>query len=282
MIKVLHPGFYTSIQDFGRVGYEAYGVPISGVMDKNAAAFANAILGNDIQLPVLEITMQGPKLRFECETVICISGADLSPKLNGKTIANHKPISILKGEVLSFGTLKSGFRAYLGVLDGFKSIQILKSYSMYQGITPSFRLQKGDALHIATEQKTIKKQFASVKFNDTYFKSIAIEVMKGAEFDMLSNAQQYELLNNNFSISKDNNRMAYQLNETIKNSLPQILTSLVLPGTVQLTPSGQLIILMRDCQTTGGYPRVLQLTEISINQLSQKFMGEKVNFRLKS
>ena len=74
--------------------------------------------------------------------------------------------------------------------------------------------------------------------------------------------------------------MAYQLKEPLENELTSIITSLVLPGTVQLTPSGKLIILMRDCQTTGGYPRILQLSEDSINRLAQKFTGDKINFIL--
>ena len=74
--------------------------------------------------------------------------------------------------------------------------------------------------------------------------------------------------------------MAYQLEDPLKNSLQPIITSLVLPGTIQLTPSGSLIILMRDCQTTGGYPRILQLSEASINRLAQKSTGDKVRFEL--
>ena len=74
--------------------------------------------------------------------------------------------------------------------------------------------------------------------------------------------------------------MAYQLQESLENSLEPILTSGVLPGTVQLTPSGKLIILMRDCQTTGGYPRVLQLKESAINILAQKYTGQQIRFKL--
>ena len=74
--------------------------------------------------------------------------------------------------------------------------------------------------------------------------------------------------------------MAYQLKELFKNDLKSIITSPVLPGTVQLTPSGNLIILMRDCQTTGGYPRILQLNEAALNVLSQKYSGQKIQFQL--
>ena len=83
-----------------------------------------------------------------------------------------------------------------------------------------------------------------------------------------------------FSVSEDNNRVGYRLHEVLENELEPILTSAVLPGTVQLTPSGKLIILMRDCQVTGGYPRVLQLSDYAISRLSQKVAGDQVKFEL--
>ena len=82
------------------------------------------------------------------------------------------------------------------------------------------------------------------------------------------------------TISNDNNRMAFQLKENLKNELKPIITSLVMQGTVQLTPSGKIIILMRDNQTCGGYPRILQLTENAINRLSQKHMNNNIHFEL--
>jgi allophanate hydrolase subunit 2 len=94
----------------------------------------------------------------------------------------------------------------------------------------------------------------------------------------LSLYQQRLLFENTFSISKDISRMGYRLNELIVNDVPTLLTSSVLPGTVQLTPSGTLIILMRDCQVTGGYPRILQLSEKAIDILSQKTTKQKFNF----
>jgi len=105
---------------------------------------------------------------------------------------------------------------------------------------------------------------------------------KGPEFNLLSDAQQKILTKNLFTISNDNNRTGYRLEEQVKNNLDSILTSGVLPGTVQLTPSGVLIVLMRDCQVTGGYPRVLQLTESAINQMAQKTTHDTFQFILKN
>ncbi|TWO32760.1 biotin-dependent carboxyltransferase family protein [Seonamhaeicola sediminis] len=280
MIKVLSPGIYSSIQDFGRFKFQEYGVPISGIMDKKAASFANAIIGNSKNLPVLEITMVGPKLKFDCNTSICISGADITPKLNNTFVSNNKAISVDKGDVLSFGQLKKGVRTYLAVSGGFKTERIMQSYSMYQGLTSKFKIEKNDVLKIESENLTTENQYASIKVNDEYLNLKTIEVFKGPEFDNLTEYQKDCLLNQDFTISKDNNRMAYQLNETIENNLEPIITSLVLPGTVQLTPSGRLIVLMRDCQTTGGYPRVLQLKEFSINVMAQKFTGQHIGFKL--
>ncbi|WP_406683509.1 biotin-dependent carboxyltransferase family protein [Seonamhaeicola sp. MEBiC1930] len=278
MIKVLTPGLYTTIQDLGRFGYQRYGVPYSGVMDRTAASFANAILGNNTELPVLEITMMGPKLQFSCQTSICVSGADISPKLNNQPIFNNKVISIKSGDIFSFGRLNKGVRAYLAVLGGFKTKMVMQSCSMYQGITNQFKIHKHDLLDISTKHSLIKGSNASIKVNDYYFNSKDIEVFEGPEFDKLDESQKKFLFSQEFTISKDNNRMAYQLNEVLGNNLKPIITSPVMPGTIQLTPSGKLIILMRDCQTTGGYPRVLQLKESAISVLSQKHTGESIRF----
>ena len=147
MIKVLHPGFYSSIQDSGRFDFQHYGVPIAGAMDQYSANLANALVGNSFDSAVLEITMIGPKLEFLEETTLCLSGAELNPKLNDVLIELNQAISIKKGDVLSFGKLENGFRAYLAVSGGFNSEEILHSRSMYKDITSQFRIDKGDFLH---------------------------------------------------------------------------------------------------------------------------------------
>ncbi|WP_100614738.1 5-oxoprolinase subunit C family protein [Confluentibacter citreus] len=280
MIKILKPGFYSTIQDAGRFGFQAYGVPYSGVMDIYAASMANMVLGNDENAAVMEMTMTGPTLQFDCETIICLSGADMSPMLNNVPIQNNRAIHVAKNAVLSFGKLKNGFRGYLSVSGGFKTDSVMGSRSMFKGVTEQYFIAKGDEIPIDNYIEALVKKNASIKMNYKYLQSKNIEVFKGPEFDKLSKNQQHILLTQEFSISKDNNRMAYQLEQPLENTLDAIITSLVLPGTVQLTPSGKLIVLMRDCQTTGGYPRVLQLKESAMNIMAQKFMGNKVSFKL--
>ena len=279
MVRVLHSGFYTSIQDLGRKDYQHLGVPISGAMDLEAAKLANAILDNNEHCAVLEMTMVGPKLEFTCNSAVSVTGANLSPTLNGVRINNYLAINVNKGDVIEFGSLNKGFRSYLAVSGGFQTAFVLNSRSMYKGVTQTPLLQKGDMLAIESKNYVSNKN-ASIKPNTDYIENHIIQVYKGPEFYKLNEIQISSLFDKDFTIAKENNRMAYQLNELIENNLKDIITSLVLPGTVQLTSSGKLIVLMRDCQTTGGYPRVLQLSEISINNLAQKFTGNKIKFRL--
>lgn len=282
MVKVIKTGFYSSIQDLGRIGFQKYGVPVSGAMDCYSARVANALLDNNKNVAILEITMTGPTLRFNCNTIICITGADISAMLNNIPIKLNSVVNIKKNDSVSFGKLNYGFRCYLAVSGGFQTETIMNSKSMYKDITSQNVLSVNDELPILVSSTNSGKTNSSIKINDNHFTSNEIKVFRGPEFELLTKTQQQQLLSEEFTISKDNNRMAYQLVEPLKNNLKPIITSLVLPGTVQLTPSGNLIILMRDCQTSGGYPRVLQLKESSINMLSQKLTGNNIRFIMKN
>ena len=282
MISVLKAGFYSSVQDIGRFGYQDQGVPVSGVMDSYSAKLANALLDNEMTDAVLELSMTGPVLQFHCETTVAITGANLSPVLNKKTALKLNTIvAVKKDDVLSFGVCKYGFRAYLAVKEGFKTQQVLGSRSMYNAITSNIRINKGDQLLINENSNLKPHKTTAVKVNHEHFSSSCLAVLKGPEYDLLPETIKELLKNKTFSIGKENNRMAYQLYDAqLQNNLDAIITSVVLPGTVQLTPAGQLIVLMRDCQTTGGYPRVLQLNEKAISQMAQKYNGDAVSFWL--
>jgi allophanate hydrolase subunit 2 len=224
--------------------------------------------------------MTGPTLEFHCHTLICISGADMSPMLNDLSITLNTVTAVKPNDRLSFGKLNCGFRSYLAVSGGFQTEVKLKSRSMYRTITSKFKIEANDSLVVKEFKQPETHKYAILKFNSEVFSSKHLEVYKGPEFELLTPQQQNQLCHQEFTISNLNDRMAYQFKERFKNDLKSIITSPVLPGTVQLTPSGNLIVLMRDCQTTGGYPRILQLKETSINVLSQKFSGQTLQFQL--
>lgn len=278
MLRVLKSGFFTTIQDLGRLNYRSIGVPVSGAMDHDSANKANRLLENDVFDAVLEITMTGPTLQFDSPTSICLSGALMSPTLNNQPIDYYKVISVQKGDILSYGKLENGFRSYLAVKGGFKATPVLGSCSQYFPVTSEKSIKDGDEIPYDTID-SFEPILSELKTEDR-FGLENINVYKGPEFSILSDKQLADLFSKRFTVSKENNRMAYQLSEKIDGHSHSMLTSGTLPGTVQLTPLGKLIILMKDGQTTGGYPRVLQLSEDAICLLAQKKFGDALFLKL--
>ncbi len=279
MVEIIKTGLYSTIQDTGRWGKAHLGVPVSGAMDAYASNLANALLDNSRDAAVLEMTMIGATLKFHVETQIAIAGAEMEVQLNDKPISNFKVYDVNPNDTLRFGRVIQGYRTYLAVKGGFNTETVLGSRSMYKGITDYSTIQKDMQLAIGGNDGQVdfinKPRFKDIITDNTLY------VYKGPEFEALPQSAQEQLLNHDFTISNFNNRMAYQLEALLENDLAPIITSPVLAGTVQLTPSGKLIILMRDAQTTGGYPRILQLTEMAINILSQKMTSNRIIFRLK-
>ncbi len=279
-IEVIKPGLFSTIQDAGRFGFMKFGVPQSGAMDSYAARFANLILRNSSDSAVLEITQTGPELRFSHPTEIAICGADISAVINGIPISNNKSYKINSGNILNFAQRKSGSRAYLGISGGFKSDEVLGSKSWYEGITDSYRLEKGMFLKYTPIDLKKGRVNTAIKFKQHYLNTNIVSVFPGPEFYNLNDGQRERLLQSMFLVDRRSNRMAVQLLEALENNLSPIITGPVIPGSVQLTPSGKIIILMRDCQTTGGYPRILQVSEEGLNVVAQKNPGDIVKFHL--
>lgn len=278
MLKVLKAGFYTTVQDSGRFHYRNKGVPVSGVMDEMTVFKVNALLENEISAAVLEITMTGPTLVFEQETYMALGGANMSATLNNLPIQNYKVYEIAIGDILSFGHLQKGFRAYLGVRGGFTAKDVLGSKSYYKPVTKENRLQEKDVVPFSYN-KLFQPKISEIKV-DSFLDETLLKVSKGPEFDLLTNKHLERIFSKQFTVAHENNRMAYQLEENIAPHQISIITSATLPGTVQLTPSGKLIVLMKDGQTTGGYPRILQLTDKAICILAQKREGDSISFKL--
>lgn len=278
MLKVLKSGFYTSVQDLGRFHYREKGVPTSGVMDELSVFKANTLLENEGSDAVLEITMTGPTLFFEEETYIVLAGAEMSATLNNLPISNYKVYQIDIGDILSYGRLVAGFRGYLAVKGGFRPKSIYGSISFFKPITFANRLMDGDIVPFQYNE-IFKPKISEIKV-DSFLAETVLEVHRAPEFDMLTNTQLEVLFSKEFTVAKENNRMAYQLNELLPEHTTSMLTSATLPGTVQLTPAGKLIILMKDGQTTGGYPRILQLSDKAIAILAQKREGASISFNL--
>ncbi len=278
MIEVIHSGMYISIQDGGRKGLSQFGVSRGGAMDLQSYHLGNKILGNQEGLASIEVTFGKGKFLFLKPATICITGADFSPTLDEESILMNQSVLVKKDQLLSFGKRIRGVYTYISVFGGIDSEVVLGSRSQFKHITPTYTIPKGTILRKGTTDR--RKQKAGINIEEELpTKEETLTCFPGPEFHLLS-ADQKRQLTRSFRLSKNCNRIGVVLEETIPNNFPQILSSGVLPGTVQITPSGKLIILQRDCQTTGGYPRILQLDEKSVNKLSQKFTDDYIRFSL--
>jgi biotin-dependent carboxylase-like uncharacterized protein len=279
MIEVLNPGTYASIQDVGRQGYRRFGVPCSGFMDKTSAEITNALLGKDINSPLFEMAQSGCKLRFHKSTALVLGGAEVVAQLNGLPVKTNKLISVQAGDLFEIKACLKGVWSYLGILGTLKVERQLHSYSQFMGITTSSKLRKGDMIDFiqTASPPNPNSRLVATVFNR---EQLDIPIYKGPEFHLLTPSSRRLLFNTKFHISHDSNRMAYTFKEHLASHTHSIITCPVLPGTVQWTPSGKLFCLMRDAQTTGGYPRILLLPESSITLLSQKSIGQRFGWVL--
>ncbi|WP_445384939.1 biotin-dependent carboxyltransferase family protein [Robiginitalea sp. IMCC44478] len=276
MLLVKDAGFYTSLQDLGRFHYRHLGVPVSGAMDLIAAARVNSLLENDPNDAVLEMTLNGPKLEFSEPAFIAFSGAEMQLELNGEAIELDQAYFVSAGSTLNCGHTSHGIRTYMAIKGGFQAPAILGSRSYYFPVTPKKTIQAFTEIPY-TPNSDYESKVLRVSHSKLY-RETTLNVFPGPEYELLSDAQLEALFAGTFTLAKEQDRMACQLQEVIEGQSHQMITSATLPGTVQLTPSGKLIILMRDGQTTGGYPRILQLEDYSVNVLAQKKFGDRLNF----
>jgi biotin-dependent carboxylase-like uncharacterized protein len=281
-IQIIQAGFYTTVQDGGRKGYAHLGVPESGAMDQEAYLLANVLLNNDDGAAVLECTLQGPEILFEADTYFVITGGSTKATLDDVPVV-HGVVAFAKAkQQLRIGSILNGCRCYVGISGGVLSWQVMGSRSMYVPFT-DLLLTKGTQLPIGTsnygQQKGARIRQSESK-KTLYPESITeITAYIGPEFSWLDSKQKQDILKS-FTVSKFWNRMALQLEEQLPNTLKTMYTAPVLPGTVQWTPAGTFIVLLRDCQTTGGYPRVLQVSQDGLNRLSRLQKGDCITWKL--
>jgi biotin-dependent carboxylase-like uncharacterized protein len=269
----------TTLQDEGRVLGANYGIPRSGAMDMHGYHWANHLLQNPNQAVALEMAQPGLKIKFEKPCLVSLAGAVAFVTVNQEPISNPSIIAMGSEDILEIGKFRAGARLYLCIEGGFQVEKPLGSGSDFVSITTPAKRATGETLYyLSNQNKTILQ--AKPKWSSDWFEPEEIQAYPGPDWELLSPVQHSQLLNQNFHISKLSNRMGIQLDELVVNELEDLPTNPVFPGTVQLTPSGKIIVLMRDAGVTGGYPRILQLTEVSINQLAQKKTGDSISFQL--
>ena len=285
LLQILKPGLQTTIQDQGRFGYQAYGVSTSGVMDQQSASQANYLVGNNSDTPVLEITLLGPTIEIMSDCQIALTGANLSPKINGELIALYETLNIAAGSVLSFGRIQNGCRCYLAIRGEWQMEKWLGSFSA--AVPSTIRLPKNSFLKkgsilLIKAKDAIPKRKIEENLRPSFLNKIELRVLAGPEFELFSKQNIAHFFSTTFQLSSDSNRMGYRLiNKLITfQKKKELISSGIVKGTIQITNSGQPIILMADAQTTGGYYRIANVITADLDRLAQLKPGDELRFVL--
>jgi len=297
IIQVEQCGFLTTLQDTGRTGYLQYGVSKGGAMDSSAAQLANVLVGNDAEETVLELTQSPHRFLFTADTVIAFAGGGLQPETEQQVMPLHKPLFVAAGTVVHCRQQLPGFRLYMAVAGGFAADEFLQSSStdllIKAGGFDGRSLKKADILAQKNKHNKLQQQLLQVlKAGATIelFQShesmmgTTIRVLKGAEWNYLTDASATNFTQQAFTVTQQSNRMGYRLKTEIlqTNQSCDIISSPVTQGTVQLTSSGEMIILMAEAQTVGGYPHIAQVCAADLSLLAQKKPGDAIQFQIVS
>ena len=287
MIKVLQGGTQTTLQDAGRIGFRHLGIPGSGAADKLCFALANYLVGNEWDMAAFECALGGLHLKFESDTVIALAGAEMWAQINGQNHANFTAVPVKKGDILTLSFARQGARSYIAVAGGLTGESFLGSASTYLpaklGGRSGREIKAGDLFDLNApigESRTLLKGYKP------YLSSHVILRAKPApEFDSLTAQSKRHLFVSAYKATPQTDRMGSRLRgnkldlisgSTVKTSM---VSSPLLPGTLQLPPNGQPILALVDGHCTGGYARCLQIIRADLWQLGQIGPGTRVSFR---
>ncbi len=287
MIEVIKPGLFTTIQDLGRWGYQGYGVGIAGALDSFALAAANLLVGNPEGAAGLEITFLGPILKFRRETIFALAGADLDPRLDGQSIPSWTCHLAPSGSILSFGSRKSGVRAYLTVSGGINVPPVMGSRSTYLlgrfGGLEGRALKAQDFLPILSPQEDFRNLTGKVfppNLRPPYQQNPTLRVVLGPFNEFFSEEGVQAFLFTPYTVTPQSDRMGYRLQGVqIKRQKPgELITCGLANGTIQVPPNGQPILLLVDRQTIGGYPIIATLIHADLPLVAQCAPGDEMRF----
>lgn len=301
---VLHPGQLATVQDGGRIGHQAEGIPVAGAMDELSLRIANLLVGNDEHAAALECTLVGPTLRFDEHTLIALGGADLGVTANGVALPLWRAICLPPGTTLNAASAVRGSRGYLAVAGGIDVPAVLGSRSTYLraalGGVDGRALRRGDRLPLGAptelgqrigaavakdrgrDRVAIAMWGASASLVPFYTSSATVRVVEGEHTRLLTADSAERMWSTEFRVGAQSDRMGYRLDSgdspLVLRAPCEILSEAVAFGTVQLPPGGNPIVLMADRQTTGGYPRIGEVASVDLPLVAQLKAGDRLRF----
>lgn len=297
-IRVIKPGAFTTVQDTGRYGYQRYGVPVGGSMDRYAGAVANILCGNSWDAALLEISFHGTKLFFDEDHLVSFTGGGARAFTDdGEELPINRSVFIPQFSVIDTRYHPSASRFYMAVAGGINAAKVMNSRSSYPPAGVDHQLKDKDIYAIMPASEwadKVMEQLRCKKVNAakwgpadhmiSYYSNV-IRVMRGPEWERFDAASQIDFFRRSFCISRNSDRMGYRLEpdphaEHLSLREPhEMISTAVTKGTIQVVPGGEPLVLMSDAQTTGGYPRIAQVIAADLPLLAQKKPGDSIVFQ---
>jgi len=286
-IRILNPGIHASIQDIGRVGYRAFGLPSSGVMDSYSFYAANQLAGNDKNEAVIESLFHGLKIEFFSSAIFAVCGAEAELRRNGKPIQTWKAYRARRGDIIEISRVIVGARNYISFSGGFRIDPQLGSLSTYTpagiGGSKGRELQKSDILPLNKSRFRLRIKKRIDERSRLDFKSApTLRILPGVDSNYFDNDTYTKFLDSEYTVSQQSDRMGIRLIASEKVEIPdkQIISYGIHPGTIQIPRDGNPIIMGADCQTTGGYHQIANILDEDLSRCGQLIPGDKVRFKL--
>ena len=275
-ITVLRAGMLTTVQDLGRRGHRAAGVPLGGAMDAMALRVVNLLVGNAEDAAALEFTLTGPELVFTADTTIAMGGGDFG------AVPRWQPVRVRAGERVKFGAARTGCRGYLAVAGGLDVPVVLGGRGTYLraalGGLEGRALRDGDELRAAAvSRQMVDRWHLDERMLPAYSAAPTVRIVPGAQAGEFDGA----LTTAGFKVTSKSDRMGVRLigPEMARRDARELVSATVVPGTVQVPPDGQPIVLMADAQTIGGYPQIAHVISVDLPLVAQLKPGDTLRFR---
>ena len=288
---VARAGFLTSVQDLGRTGYRQFGVSLGGALDAFALRVANLLVGNEESVAGLEITLGGLQLRFADQRVVAWCGGEFDVRVGSTSVPAGHAALINAGEELKFNHPKTGCRCWLAISGGIDAPTVLGSRST--DLRASFggfegrAVRDGDELPLGNFRRSqtaaagrISSWSAPEPWSQTASANPILQVVRGPDWDRFGASTLQRFTSESFAVSPDSDRMGVRFDgpELQRSDDVDLISEAASPGTIQVPPSGRPILLLGDCQTIGGYPKIAHVITFDLPVAAQLRAGDHVRF----
>lgn len=288
---VTRAGFLTAVQDLGRTGFRQFGVSTSGALDSFALRVANLLVGNDEGAAGLEITLGGLQLRFEDERIVAWCGGEFDVQIGSRALPAGHVAHLQAGDELKFGRAQIGCRCWLAISGGIdvpvvlgsRATDLRANFGGFEGRT----LRDCDQLSLGEFQQSETAAAAGISswtaphdWASPASRHPSLRFIRGVDWNRFNDVTIQRFTQHEFTVSPDSDRMGVRFDgsELKREDETDLISEAVAPGTIQVPPSGKPILLLGDCQTIGGYPKIAHVITVDLGIAAQLRAGDGVRF----